>query len=52
MFNLGRLLCRMGFHRWGDKFVDAGKDWAFGMGHHACKCSREGCGWIKRYWPS
>lgn len=49
---IGSFMCKIGIHKWGDEYVDAGKDWAFGMGHHAQDCKREGCGYTLRHWPS
>lgn len=49
---LGRLLCRLGFHRWGTPYATAGHDWAFGMGHHAQDCQREDCTYVLRHAPS
>jgi len=52
MERIGKLLCRLGFHKWGKKYTTAGHDWAFGMGHHAQDCQRSECSYVRRHWPS
>jgi hypothetical protein len=46
---LGKLLCRLGIHKWGKAETDAGKVFAFGMGHHVKRCQRDGCDWCVRW---
>lgn len=48
---LGKLLCALGFHRWGEERPAVSEGWFFGMGHHARGCKRNGCTCVKRKAP-
>ena len=48
---LGKTLCGMGIHKWGEAYPTIHGDWFFGMAHHAQKCTRQECQWVRRFAP-
>lgn len=49
---IGNFLCRLGFHSWSLPYPHAGDEsWCGGAGHHRCHCTREGCRWVRRWYP-
>jgi len=45
---IGRLLCRWGFHKWGEPYATASQ----AFGHHRQDCQRPDCTWVNNHWPS
>ena len=49
---IGRFMCHIGAHKWGEPYTTAGVDyWFFGMGHHAQDCTRKDCEYVRRFAP-
>lgn len=49
---IGKLLCKIGFHKWGNLYDTASNCFGFSCGHARQDCQREGCTWVKNHWPS